>query len=115
MRICLKKKADIQNDHIEIEAFMISLVSAEKGEHEKLPPVPPPLNHDVDYVIETWLQHRTHHTYPEPGGYNDQDDLLMLDWKMMNLWYVRVSRGAVVYDPNAAQMAFPPVKNWIHD
>jgi hypothetical protein len=112
----LKKKADEQQDHIEIEAFMMQVVRAEKGEEsDKLPAVPDGLNLDVDYVIETWLQHRTHHTYPRAGGYDDQDALLMEDWKKINLWHIRVSRGVVVYDPNAAEMEFPPVRNWIHD
>lgn len=36
------------------------------------------------YVIDTWLEHKNHHTYPEPGGYNDQDAQLMEDWKTLN-------------------------------
>lgn len=95
---------------------MRALRESEKGEENgHVPSVPPPLHHDLDYVIETWLQHRTHHTYPEPGGYNDQDALLMEDWKTLNLWYIRVSRGVVNYNPELMNQTFPDIKQWVHD
>lgn len=65
--------------------------------HEPLPdeplPEPPPLNHDIDYVMATWTQLRIHHVYPRAGGYDDQDELLMQDWHTMNLFYNRVESG----------------------
>lgn len=65
--------------------------------HEDLPeellPEPPPLNHELDYVIATWTQHKLHHTYPRAGGYDDQDEALMHDWHTLNLFYARVSNG----------------------
>ena len=42
------------------------------------------LTYPLDYVIETWLEHKLHHTYPAPGGYDDQDALLMQDWSTVN-------------------------------
>ena len=30
------------------------------------------------------MEHKLHHTYPAPGGYDDQDDLLMKDWAVIN-------------------------------
>lgn len=71
------------------------VVAQDKG--QELPdeplPEPPPLNHDINYVIATWLQHKIHHTYPRAGGYDDQDELLMEDWHTMNLFYSRVESG----------------------
>lgn len=49
--------------------------------------------HEIDYVIRTWMEHRIHHTYPELGGYNDQDDHLMRDWHTMNIYYNRVAHN----------------------
>lgn len=73
---------------------MRRVVAADKGEtDDDVPNTPPRLWHDADYVIRTWMEHRTHHTYPEPGGYNDQDEWLMLDWHVMNVYYSRVHAG----------------------
>lgn len=74
---------------------MKQVIAQEKGESppDEILPEPPPLHHDVDYVIATWLQHKIHHTYPRAGGYDDQDELLMQDWHTMNLFYSRVESG----------------------
>ena len=61
-----------------------------------IPPEPPPFKHGVDYVIRTWLEHKIHHTYPEPGGYNDQDEDLMDDWHTVNMYYSRLWHGVSV-------------------
>lgn len=92
------------------------VVSAEKGEpDDAVPPRPDDLENDADYVMETWLQHRIHHTYPEPGGYNDQDETLMRDWKTMNLWHLRVSAGYTLYDDIDLMPVPPNVLNLMHD
>lgn len=73
---------------------MRRMVAAEKGETENdVPDEPPPLNHDADYAIDTWLERRNHHLYPELGGYNDQDALLMEDWRALNLYHIRAHAG----------------------
>ena len=66
----------------------------EKGEEDDdpLPELDPPWMDD-DYVIQTWVEHKIHHTYPDSGGYNDQDPYLMEDWHTMNLCYARVMAG----------------------
>lgn len=71
------------------------VVAQDKGEElpPDLLPEPPPLTHDIDYVIATWLQHKLHHVYPRAGGYDDQDEDLMQDWHTMNLYYSRVANG----------------------
>lgn len=43
------------------------------------------LHYPLDYALETWQEHRLHHTYPAPGGYDDQDAFLMKDWHVINL------------------------------
>lgn len=80
---------------------MVRWVKNEKGEDDEddeneLLPDLPALNHDAEYVIRTWIEHKLHHTYPEPGGYNDQDEYLMEDWHTMNLCYLRVSSGQLM-------------------
>lgn len=75
---------------------MMQWVAAEKSEEEddsELMPELDALHHDEDYVVRTWIEHKLHHTYPEPGGYNDQDPYLMEDWHTLNLCYVRVHAG----------------------
>lgn len=57
----------------------------------------PPFHHPLDYVMETWTEHKLHHTYPESGGYNDQDALLMKDWHTVNMYQLRVEKG--IYTP----------------
>jgi hypothetical protein len=42
------------------------------------------LNYPLDYVTSTWIEHKLHHTYPTNGGYDDQDALLMDDWRTIN-------------------------------
>lgn len=71
------------------------VIAQERGEAQSDEPLPepPPIHHDLDYVIATWLQHKLHHTYPRAGGYDDQDELLMQDWHTMNLYYARVENG----------------------
>lgn len=67
----------------------------EKGEDEDndVPDEPPPFQNEVGYVIQTWLEHKLHHTYPEQGGYNDQNLSLVDDWHIMNMYYVRILKG----------------------
>lgn len=75
---------------------MAQWVATEKGdedENDLLPELPPLETEDEQYVIRTWIEHRLHHTYPEPGGYNDQDPYLMEDWHTLNLCYARVCAG----------------------
>lgn len=73
---------------------MRRVIAADKGEdNDEIPNEPPFIFEDVDYVIRTWLEHRIHHTYPELGGYNDQDEWLMRDWHVMNVYYSRVAAG----------------------
>lgn len=73
---------------------MRSLLAAEKGEDKSdVPQEQSHFYHDVGYVIRTWLEHRLHHTYPEMGGYNDQDEYLMRDWHTLSLYYVRAEAG----------------------
>lgn len=43
-------------------------------------------------MFDTWLEHKNHHTYPEPGGYNDQDAQLMIDWQTINARFNRQLR-----------------------
>jgi hypothetical protein len=63
----------------------------DKGEDlDYTPSTPRKLFHDADYVKRTWLEHKIHHLYPDPGGYNDQDAHLMLDWHTLNVYYTRV-------------------------
>lgn len=71
------------------------IVAQDRGEKppDDVLPEPPPVHHDLDYVMATWLQHRIHHTYPRAGGYDDQDELLMMDWHTLNLYYSRVEAG----------------------
>lgn len=77
---------------------MTRWVANEKGEDEDDDVLPDlsELNHDAEYVIRTWIEHKLHHTYPEPGGYNDQDEYLMDDWHTMNLCYLRVCAGQLM-------------------
>lgn len=73
---------------------MKRLIAAEKGETDPyIPGTQPPIYHDVDYVMRTWLEHKIHHTYPEPGGYNDQCEWLMRDWHVVNMYNIRVEHG----------------------
>lgn len=112
----LKKKHESAQEKADIEAFMMMLVDAEKGNEEGEIPTPPgDLHHDMDYVLETWMQHKLHHTYPCAGGYDDQDELLMQDWLALNVWYIRANRGAVSYDPNNPLPEFPSVLDLMHD
>ena len=70
------------------------VVASENGDdNNRELPEPPPLHHDVDYVIDTWIERKNHHIYPEPGGYNDQDEYLMQDRRSMNLYHIRVHAG----------------------
>jgi hypothetical protein len=70
---------------------MRDVVKIDKGEElEYTSTTPRTFFYDVDYVIRTWLEHKIHHLYPDPGGYNDQDAYLMLDWHTMNVYYTRV-------------------------
>lgn len=76
------------------------LVKAEKGEdNDSVPNEQPAFYHDIDYVIRTWLEHRVHHTYPDPGGYNDQDERLMDDWHTMTMYYIRIEKGVFSAPP----------------
>jgi len=69
-------------------------VAAEEGRDSDTPlPDPDSLKHDLDYVIRTWMANKLHHTYPRPGGYDDQDEYLMRDWHTMNLYYSRAKAG----------------------
>lgn len=73
---------------------MRRLVAAEKGETDPyVPDEQPPFFHDIDYIVRTWLEHKIHHTYPEPGGYNEQCEWLMRDWHVVNMYNVRVEHG----------------------
>ncbi len=73
---------------------MRAYVAAEKGEeNDDIPDEPERLHFEINYVIRTWLEHKLHHTYPELGGYNDQDPWLMEDWHTLNMFYARVSKG----------------------
>ena len=54
------------------------------------------------YVYDTWIEHEEHGRYPERGGYNDQDALLMEDWKMLDRRYHRAARGLKAGDPLTA-------------
>lgn len=70
------------------------LVRAEAGEENNtVPDEQPTFHHEIDYVIRTWLERKMHHTYPEPGGYNDQDAQLVEDWHTMNMYHIRVEKG----------------------
>lgn len=70
------------------------MVDAEEGrDSDTALPEPDILKHEADYVIRTWMEHKIHHTYPQPGGYDDQDEYLMRDWHTMNLYYSRVRAG----------------------
>lgn len=75
---------------------MRGLIAVEKGESfkEELDE-PPPLHHEVNYAIRTWLDHRAHGSYPNPGGYNKQDPLLMADFHTLTLYHIRVENGVV--------------------
>jgi hypothetical protein len=73
---------------------MARLIAAEKGEPYKDElETPPKLNHEVNYAIRTWLDHRKHGIYPRAGGYDDQDPDLMADWHTLNLYHIRVENG----------------------
>lgn len=90
---------------------MRNVVSMEKAEESEVVPDPPSnLHYDVDYVIRTWFEHKLHHTYPEAGGYNDQDEYLMQDWHVMNVYYARVWKGEFV----ASYMPMPTTgEDWL--
>lgn len=48
---------------------MKALVNAEKGEEiYDIPDEQPPLHYPLDYVLDTWLERKVHHIYPEAGG-----------------------------------------------
>lgn len=73
---------------------MKRVIALEKGEDtDDVPEDQPPIKHDVHYAIKTWFNHRSHHTYPRAGGYDDQDADLMDDWHTLSLYYVRVEKG----------------------
>lgn len=75
---------------------MQRLIRAEKGQLGDVDlDDPMTFHYPIDYVIRTWLDHRKHGSYPETGGYNDQDPLLMQDWHTMNLYHARVEHGIV--------------------
>lgn len=76
---------------------MRHLVALEKGEDNGELSEPAPLHCDSERVINTWMQHKIHHTYPRAGGYDDQDEYLMRDWQTMNLYYTRAQAG--IYTP----------------
>jgi hypothetical protein len=84
---------------------MVQWVATEKGEDDddELLPELDALHYNEDYVIRTWIEHKIHHTYPEPGGYNDQDPYLMSDWHTLNLCYVRVWAGQLTVPEFLAQ------------
>lgn len=71
------------------------MIRVEKGEDENddVPDEPPPFQNEIDIVIRTWLEHKLHHTYPDVGGYLDQDSSLMDDWHIVNMYYSRVWHG----------------------
>lgn len=82
---------------------MRALIAAEKGEEtEDIPDLPSKLLNDVDYVVRTWFEHRLHHLYPAAGGYDDQDQTLMRDWGVLNLYYVRAEKGVFTAVPPSA-------------
>lgn len=86
---------------------MRQLLVAESGQvDEDAPPeTPEPFINDVNYVIDTWLERKLHSVYPDGGGYNDQDESLMYDWRKMTLHYLRAKAGvfsAPIIQPNAA-------------
>lgn len=73
---------------------MDDVVRMDKGEQlEYTSSTPAKLFYDIDYVAQTWLEHKLHHLYPEAGGYNDQCPYLMKDWHTFNLYYSRVAHG----------------------
>lgn len=87
---------------------MRQLLVAESGQpdDEAPPDTPEPIANDVNYVIDTWLERKLHGLYPEAGGYNDQDESLMYDWRKLTLHYLRAKAGvftAPVIRPNAAK------------
>lgn len=87
---------------------MRDVVRFEKGEGGgEVPDPPSKLFHERDYVMRTWLEHKLHHTYPDLGGYNDQDEYLMRDWHTMNLYYARVYAGEFV-----AELVPDDVDHW---
>lgn len=43
----------------------------------------PGLHYPLDYMIDTWLDHRKYGKYPESGSYNDQDPLWWQDMHLM--------------------------------
>ncbi len=49
------------------------------------------LFYPLPYVAHTWLEHRNRGTYPESGGYNDQDSQLMEDWHMFDMRYLHIA------------------------
>lgn len=55
---------------------------------EPITPRPFRLNYPYPYVVRTWLDYRKFGIYPEAGGYNNQDPMLVIhDWGLMNERY----------------------------
>lgn len=73
---------------------MRMLIAAENGQADNDPlDEPAMLYHEADYVMDTWLERKLYGLYPAAGGYNDQDDWLMRDWRKMTLYYLRAKAG----------------------
>lgn len=49
----------------------------------------PGLHYPLDYMVDTWLDHRKYGKYPESGSYNDQDPLWWADMRLMTMRFNR--------------------------
>lgn len=56
--------------------------SPDDNEEENEPEFPG-LHYPLEYMIDTWLDHRRHGKYPDTGSYNDQDPLWLQDMRLM--------------------------------
>lgn len=65
----------------------------------------PTFHHDIDYVVQTWMERKLYQLYPDAGGYNDQDELLMRDWHNLSMYYIRVKNGVVSAPPQPVHAA----------
>lgn len=78
----------------ELDSFLERLAQSERGKKqpdEDIPDNPVYLHYPLEYVLRTWLDHRASGTYPEAGGYNQQDAQLMDDWAALNERYFEIN------------------------
>lgn len=68
------------------------------------------LYNPLDYVIDTWLAYRSHGILPETGALNDQDPMLIHDWRSMNARYNYLA-AQLRKDKQDGELPFPSSNN----